>query len=79
VVLVATGRKPFTEGLGLDAIGLVRMTKRGQIATDAHWQDQRARDSWAIGDVTAGPMLAHKAEDEGMMVAELIAGARPGM
>ena len=71
VVLVATGRKPFTDGLGLEAIGL-EMTKRGQIAT------RHAKTSvpgiWAIGDVTEGPMLAHKAEDEGMMVAELIAG-----
>ena len=71
VVLVATGRKPFTDGLGLEAIGL-EMTKRGQIATS------HAKTSvpgiWAIGDVTEGPMLAHKAEDEGMMVAELIAG-----
>ncbi len=71
VVLVATGRKPFTEGLGLDALGL-EMTKRGQIA--AKNGQTSVPGIWAIGDVTEGPMLAHKAEDEGMMVAERIAG-----
>ncbi|PID37326.1 MAG: dihydrolipoyl dehydrogenase [Rhodobacterales bacterium] len=71
VVLVATGRKPFTEGLGLDALG-VQMTERGQIATD-HWKTS-VPGIWAIGDVTPGPMLAHKAEDEGMAAAESIAG-----
>ncbi|MCB1337814.1 MAG: dihydrolipoyl dehydrogenase [Maritimibacter sp.] len=71
VVLVATGRKPFTEGLGLDTLGL-KLTKRGQIETD-HGKTS-APGIWAIGDVTEGPMLAHKAEDEGMMVAERIAG-----
>jgi dihydrolipoamide dehydrogenase len=72
VVLVATGRKPFTEGLGLDALG-VRMTDRGQIETDARWQTS-VPGIYAIGDAIAGPMLAHKAEDEGMAVAELLAG-----
>ena len=72
VVLVATGRKPFTEGLGLDALG-VKMTERGQIATDGHWATN-VKGIWAIGDVIEGPMLAHKAEDEGMAVAETIAG-----
>jgi len=72
VVLVATGRKPFTDGLGLDALG-VAMTDRGQIATDAHWRTNVA-GVFAIGDAIAGPMLAHKAEDEGMAVAETIAG-----
>ncbi|GKY86147.1 dihydrolipoyl dehydrogenase [Sinisalibacter aestuarii] len=71
VVLVATGRKPYTEGLGLDALGM-KMTERGQIATD-HWRSS-VPGIWAIGDVTEGPMLAHKAEDEGMAVAESIAG-----
>ncbi len=71
VVLLATGRKPYTEGLGLDALG-VRMTERGQIATD-HWKTS-VEGLWALGDVTEGPMLAHKAEDEGMAVAETIAG-----
>jgi dihydrolipoamide dehydrogenase len=72
VVLVSTGRKPFTDGLGLDALG-VKMTERGQIATDAHWATNVA-GVYAIGDVIEGPMLAHKAEDEGMAVAETIAG-----
>ncbi|TBX21136.1 dihydrolipoyl dehydrogenase [Nioella sediminis] len=72
VVLVATGRRPYTEGLGLDKLG-VKMTERGQIATDAHWATN-IPGIYAIGDVTPGPMLAHKAEDEGMAVAEQIAG-----
>ncbi|WP_138467325.1 dihydrolipoyl dehydrogenase [Poseidonocella sp. HB161398] len=72
VVLVATGRKPFTDGLGLAELG-VEMTKRGQIATDAHWQTS-VPGVYAIGDAIEGPMLAHKAEDEGMAVAEVVAG-----
>ena len=72
VVLVATGRKPFTDGLGLDALG-VELTKRGQIATDKGWQTN-VKGIYAIGDAITGPMLAHKAEDEGMAVAEEIAG-----
>ncbi len=72
VVLVATGRKPFTDGLGLDALGIA-MTDRGQVATDAHWRTNLA-GVYAIGDAIKGPMLAHKAEDEGMAVAEVIAG-----
>ena len=71
VVLVATGRKPFTEGLGLESLG-VEMTPRGQIA--AKGGQTSVPGIWAIGDVIEGPMLAHKAEDEGMMVAEKIAG-----
>ncbi|MBY5933837.1 dihydrolipoyl dehydrogenase [Tateyamaria omphalii] len=72
VVLVATGRKPYTEGLGLDALG-IKMTERGQIAVDAHWQTN-IPGIYAIGDVIEGPMLAHKAEDEGMAAAEQVAG-----
>ena len=72
VVLVATGRKPLTEGLGLDALG-VELTKRGQVAVDKHWQTN-VKGVYAIGDVIEGPMLAHKAEDEGMAVAEVLAG-----
>ncbi len=72
VVLVATGRKPYAEGLGLDKLG-VKMTERGQIATNAHWATN-VPGVYAIGDVIEGPMLAHKAEDEGMAVAEVIAG-----
>ncbi|SIS66806.1 dihydrolipoyl dehydrogenase [Phaeovulum vinaykumarii] len=72
VVLVATGRKPHTAGLGLEALG-VEMTERGQIRTDAHFATN-VRGIYAIGDVIPGPMLAHKAEDEGMAVAEIVAG-----
>jgi len=72
IVLVATGRKPFTDGLGLDGLG-VEMTRGGQIAVNEHWQTS-VRGVYAIGDVIEGPMLAHKAEDEGMAVAEVIAG-----
>ena len=72
VVLVATGRKPYTEGLGLDALG-VELSERGQIKTDGHWQTN-IKGVYAIGDCIAGPMLAHKAEDEGMAVAEVVVG-----
>ena len=72
VVLVATGRRPFTTGLGLDTLG-VKLTKRGQIETDSHWQTS-VKGIYAIGDAIQGPMLAHKAEDEGMAVAEVVAG-----
>ena len=71
-VLVATGRKPYTAGLGLEALG-VTLSKRGQIETDQHWQTT-VKGIYAIGDAIAGPMLAHKAEDEGMAVAEVLAG-----
>ena len=71
IVLVATGRKPFTDGLGLDGLG-VEMTRGGQIAVNEHWQTS-VKGVYAIGDVIEGPMLAHKAEDEGMAVAEVIA------
>lgn len=72
VVLVATGRKPYTDGLGLAALG-VEMEPRGQIKTDAHFQTN-IKGLYAIGDAIVGPMLAHKAEDEGMAVAEVMAG-----
>ena len=72
VVLVATGRKPFTDGLGLDDLG-VEMSERGQIKTDAHWCTSLS-GIYAIGDAIDGPMLAHKAEDEGIAAAEVIAG-----
>jgi dihydrolipoamide dehydrogenase len=71
-VLVAIGRRPNTEGLGLEAIGL-ETNKRGQIETDHDFRTQ-VDGVWAIGDVIPGPMLAHKAEDEGIAVAENIAG-----
>jgi dihydrolipoamide dehydrogenase len=72
VVLVATGRRPYTDGLGLEALG-VNMSPRGQVETDDHWRTS-VKGVYAIGDCIAGPMLAHKAEDEGMAVAETIAG-----
>jgi dihydrolipoamide dehydrogenase len=72
VVLVATGRKPYTSGLGLDALG-IEITPRGQIAADAGFATN-IKGVYAIGDAITGPMLAHKAEDEGMAVAEILAG-----
>jgi len=72
VVLVSIGRRPNTEGLALDRIGLTA-NKRGQIETDHEFKTSVA-GVWAIGDVRPGPMLAHKAEDEGIAVAENIAG-----
>lgn len=71
-VLVATGRKPFHDGLGLDALG-VELTPRGQIKVGKDWQTN-VPGVYAIGDVIEGPMLAHKAEDEGMAAAEVVAG-----
>ena len=71
-VLVSIGRRPNTEGLGLEAIGL-EPNKRGQIETDHDFRTM-VDGVWAIGDVIPGPMLAHKAEDEGIAVAENIAG-----
>ena len=71
VVLVATGRKPFTEGLGLEELG-VEM-ERGKVKTDGHFKTN-VDGIYAIGDVTDGPMLAHKAEDEGVAIAEILAG-----
>lgn len=72
VVLVAIGRVPFTEGLGLKEAG-VEIDERGRVKTDAHWKTN-VDGVYAIGDVIAGPMLAHKAEDEGVAVAEHLAG-----
>lgn len=72
VVLVSIGRRPNTEGLGLDKVGL-EVNQRGQIEID-HDFATKASGVWAIGDVVPGPMLAHKAEDEGIAVAENIAG-----
>jgi dihydrolipoamide dehydrogenase len=72
VVLVAIGRRPFTEGLGLDRAG-VALDERSRVKTDAHFRTN-VEGIYAIGDVIAGPMLAHKAEEEGVAVAEIIAG-----
>lgn len=72
VVLVATGRKPYTEGLGLEAAGVV-LDNRGRVEIDGHYQTN-VPGIYAIGDVVKGPMLAHKAEDEGVALAEILAG-----
>ena len=74
-VLVSIGRRPYTEGLGLEAVG-VRLDERGRIATDGHFRTN-VDGIWAIGDVIAGPMLAHKAEEEGSCVAEMLVGQKP--
>jgi dihydrolipoamide dehydrogenase len=71
-VLVCIGRVPYTEGLGLDTVGVQRDDK-GRILTDSHYATN-VTGIYAIGDVIAGPMLAHKAEDEGVAVAEMLAG-----
>ncbi|MCA3267044.1 MAG: dihydrolipoyl dehydrogenase, partial [Azospirillum sp.] len=72
IVLVAIGRRPFTDGLGLKESG-VALDEKGRIAIDAHYRTN-VPGIYAIGDVVVGPMLAHKAEDEGMAVAEILAG-----
>jgi dihydrolipoamide dehydrogenase len=72
IVLVAVGRRAFTGGLALDKAG-VTLDDRGRVATDAHFATN-VPGIYAIGDAIAGPMLAHKAEDEGMILAEMIAG-----
>ena len=72
VVLVSIGRIPFTDGLGLDEAGILR-DEHGQVTVDAHYRTS-VNGIYAIGDVIAGPMLAHKAEDEGVAVAETLAG-----
>ena len=74
-VLLATGRRPFTDGLGLEALG-VEISPRGQIKTDGHYATN-IKGIYAIGDAIDGPMLAHKAEDEGMACAEGLAGQKP--
>ncbi len=74
-VLVSVGRIPYTQGLGLENVG-IKTTTRGQIETNDHLQTS-ASNIYAIGDVVQGAMLAHKAEEEGTMVAELIAGQKP--
>jgi len=71
-VLVAIGRVPYTEGLGLEAAG-VKRDNRGRVVVDRHFASS-VPGIYAIGDVIAGPMLAHKAEDEGVAVAEILAG-----
>lgn len=73
--LVAVGRRPYTDGLNAEAAG-VKITERGQVEVNDHLQTT-ASNIYAIGDVVRGAMLAHKAEEEGVMVAEFIAGQRP--
>lgn len=73
--LIAIGRKPYTTGLGLENIGLTTDDK-GRIAVDDHLQTS-IEGIYAIGDVVRGAMLAHKAEEEGVMVAEWMAGQNP--
>ncbi|HHB82344.1 MAG TPA: dihydrolipoyl dehydrogenase [Devosia sp.] len=72
VALVAIGRVPFTQGLGLELVG-IELDERGRIKTDGQYQTS-VKGIYAIGDVIAGPMLAHKAEDEGVAIAEILAG-----
>ena len=69
------GRKPYTDGLNAEAAG-VKLTERGQIEVNDHLQTS-ATNIYAIGDVVRGAMLAHKAEEEGVMVAEILAGQQP--
>jgi len=72
IVLVAIGRRPYTEGLGFEGVGLA-LDDRKRVKVDQHWATN-VPGIYAIGDVIAGPMLAHKAEDEGVAVAETLAG-----
>ncbi|MGC1946817.1 MAG: dihydrolipoyl dehydrogenase [Pseudolabrys sp.] len=72
VVLVSIGRVPYTEGLGLKELG-VKLDERGRVIVD-HYYATNVPGIWAIGDVSAGPMLAHKAEDEGVALAEILVG-----
>lgn len=73
--LISVGRKPFTDELGLEAVG-IKVNEKGQIETNEQLQTN-VKNIYAIGDVVKGAMLAHKAEEEGTMVAELIAGQKP--
>ena len=73
--LVSVGRKPYTDGLNAESAG-VKLTDRGQIEVNDHLQTSTS-NIYAIGDVVRGAMLAHKAEEEGVMVAEILAGQQP--
>jgi dihydrolipoamide dehydrogenase len=75
VVLVAIGRKPYTTGLGLDKVG-VKMDARGRVEINHHFQTN-IPNIYAVGDVVVGPMLAHKAEEEGVAAVEIMAGQKP--
>ena len=72
IVLVAIGRRPFTQGLGLEEVG-VQLDERGRVAIDGHFKTN-VEGIYAIGDVVVGPMLAHKAEEEGVALAEILVG-----
>ncbi|KAJ8901183.1 hypothetical protein NDN08_007033 [Rhodosorus marinus] len=72
VVLVSIGRRPYTAGLGLENVG-VQVDRRGQVSIDDHFRTS-AQGVYAVGDVVRGPMLAHKAEDEGLVAVEIMAG-----
>ncbi len=74
-VLVAVGRRPLTAGLGLENVGVAKDAKTGQVIVDDHYQTN-VKGIYAIGDLIAGPMLAHKAEDEGIVFAEIMAGQK---
>lgn len=74
IVLVCIGRRPFVEGLGLDKVG-VKLTERGRIAVDGHFQTS-VPGIYAIGDVVDGPMLAHKASEDGVACVETLAGQK---
>jgi len=71
-VLVAVGRRPYTDNLGLQEVG-VKLDERGRVAVDDHFRTS-VPNIYAIGDVIKGPMLAHKAEEEGIAVVEQLAG-----
>jgi dihydrolipoamide dehydrogenase len=73
VVLVAVGRRPYTENLGLQELG-IELDKGGRVVVNHHFQTTKLANIYAIGDIIQGPMLAHKAEEEGVAVAEIIAG-----
>lgn len=75
IVLVSIGRRPYTTGLGLEAAG-VQLDERGRVKTDGHF-NTTAPGIYAIGDAIIGPMLAHKADEEGMVLAEMLAGQKP--
>ncbi len=72
IVLVAIGRRPYTQGLGLEEVG-VKLDERGRVGIDGHYKTN-VDGIYAIGDVVVGPMLAHKAEEEGVALAEILAG-----
>ena len=75
-VLVSVGRRPYTAGLGLEQAGVKTDAKSGRVEVDGHFQTS-VPGVYAIGDIIAGPMLAHKASEEGIAVAEYLAGQKP--